>query len=387
MRSATPITSSMTCSTSKMVTPRLLSVTIRSRSCPISSLFMPAAGSSRSSSPGRVANARASSRRRCSPNERLAASSSWREARPENSSSCAISSRTPFCPPSQRARKPRRAWSCGEFCATHRFCQTVSCPNRRMFWKVRAIPSCRRLCVGSPSRGFPLNRIAPEVSGKSPVMTFTAVLLPEPFGPMSPTISVCATFRSRPSTARTPPKWRASRRNSSTPPPEQSLRTQIHRHDDQCPEQQVAPVAEVAQAFDEKRLYEDHRGEGAEDAVQAPDDGVGDGEGRHQHIKVQVLDMRRVVRKDAAAHPGDRAADGHRAYLHRREVDPHRLRRQLVFAHGPQHRAIARAVEPPQQCHREDYECPDEQHYVGAGPAVLGEEADLAEAFAAERTD
>ena len=49
---------------------------MRSRSWPISSAFMPAAGSSSSSSFGRAASARASSRRRCSPNARLPASSS-----------------------------------------------------------------------------------------------------------------------------------------------------------------------------------------------------------------------------------------------------------------------------------------------------------------------
>ena len=44
-------------------------------------------------------------------------------------------------PPNQRAHGSSRLPLRGrEFCATHRFCQTVSCPNRRMFWKVRAMP-------------------------------------------------------------------------------------------------------------------------------------------------------------------------------------------------------------------------------------------------------
>src|SRR5688572_19428173 len=391
MRSVTPITSSITCSTSRMVMPRLRSFTIRSRSCAISSLFIPAAGSSSSRSRGRVASARASSSRRCSPNERLAASSSWRAARPENSSSWAISPRTPLCPPSQRATKPRSARSCGEFCATHRFCHTLSWPKRRMFWKVRAIPSCRRLWVGKPARFVPLKTISPDVSGNRPVTTFTAVLLPEPFGPIRPTISPSFTSRSSPSTALTPPKWRAARRSSSTAAPaiftKQSLGPEIHRQNDQRAEQQVAPVAEVAQALDQERLHEDHRGEGAEDAVQAADDRVGDGEGRHQHVEVVVLDVRRVVREDAAADAGDGAADGHRAHLDRGQVDAHRLRRQLVLAHGPQHRTVARAVEPPQQRHDEDDEHPDEQHHLGAGPAVLREEADLAEPLRAQRSE
>ena len=60
-------------------------------------------------------------------------------ARSKNSSVRSISARAPREPPSQRRRK---FWlRCSpEFCATQRFCQTVNCPNRRMFWNVRAIP-------------------------------------------------------------------------------------------------------------------------------------------------------------------------------------------------------------------------------------------------------
>ena len=68
--------------------------------------LMPAAGSSSSSSAGRAAAARANSRRRCSPNARLDASSSPLCARSASSSSPAISFRVRRVAPNQRGRKP-----------------------------------------------------------------------------------------------------------------------------------------------------------------------------------------------------------------------------------------------------------------------------------------
>src|SRR5437773_1118108 len=94
-------------------------------------------------------------------------------------------------------------------------------------------------------------------------MRLTAVLLPEPLGPIRPTISPSATVRSRPSSARTPPKWRSTPFSSSTPPPEESLWPQVHRQDDERAEEEVAPVAEIAQPLDQKDLDEDHRRQGA----------------------------------------------------------------------------------------------------------------------------
>ena len=84
-----------------------------------------------------------------------------------------------------------------------------------MFWKVRAMPRPSRLCTGTPLRFVPRKRIAPAVSGKSPLTRFTVVLLPEPLGPISPKISPSATAKSRPSTARTPPKYRDAAFSSS----------------------------------------------------------------------------------------------------------------------------------------------------------------------------
>src|SRR5882672_7877528 len=106
-------------------------------------------------------------------------------------------------------------------------------------------------------------------------MTLTAVLLPEPLGPIRPTISPCATFRSRPSTARTPPKWRATLLSSSTPPPKEPLWSQVHRQHDQGAEEQVAPVAEAAQPFDQEHLDEDHRRQGSKNTGEPAHNRIG----------------------------------------------------------------------------------------------------------------
>ena len=50
--------------------------------------------------------------------------------------------------PARAAPGAARCWR-SRFSATHRFCQTVSWPNRRMFWKVRAMPCATRTWAAS----------------------------------------------------------------------------------------------------------------------------------------------------------------------------------------------------------------------------------------------
>src|SRR5437773_12481384 len=120
-------------------------------------------------------------------------------------------------------------------------------------------------------------------------MRLTAVLLPEPLGPIRPTISPSATVRSRPSSARTPPKWRATPFSSSTPPPEESLWPQVHRQDDERAEEEVAPVAEIAQSLDQQYLDEDHRRQGAKHSGGAGAGRGVQGNSREQHVEIAVL--------------------------------------------------------------------------------------------------
>src|SRR5690348_10163167 len=68
----------------------------------------------------------------------------------------------------------------------------------------------------------PRNRTCPAVGARNPVTRLNRVVLPAPFGPISPTISPSRTSNDTPSTARSPPKVRDSPETSSTaPPPEQ----------------------------------------------------------------------------------------------------------------------------------------------------------------------
>src|SRR6185295_19893811 len=192
-------------------------------------------------------------------------SSSRLWARSKNSSARSISARAPREPPSQRRRKFSWFACSPEFCATQRFCQTVSCPNKRMFWNVRAIPSDTRAWGGSSEMSAPRKNTRPSVSGNSPQIRLTIVLLPEPLGPIRPRISPCATVRSTLSTARTPPKCLVRPLRSSTgvdlvaeenslerddrPGIDQTARPHVHGQHDQAAEQQVAPISHEAQTL------------------------------------------------------------------------------------------------------------------------------------------
>src|SRR5262245_18198183 len=269
---------------------------------------MPAAGSSSSSSFGRAITARASSSLRCSPNARLAASSSRLCMRLENASTWSISARARREPPSQRTRKFSLLCAV-EFCATHRFCQTVSWPKRRMFWKVRAMPSATRACGASAVISSSWYRTVPAVAGKRPHTTLTTVDLPEPFGPMRPKISPARTVRSMPSTALTPPKCLLSDLSSSTvsilaadEQPlcggehaliDEAVGRHIHGELDEPAKEMIAPVTEKAQALDQEALDEDDGEQRTEHAGEPTEDRIGDGEGGERHAELGVLDMRR----------------------------------------------------------------------------------------------
>src|SRR5437667_323354 len=85
-----------------------------------------------------------------------------------------------------------------------------------MFWNVRAMPSATRACGGRSVISTPRNNTLPSVTGNRPQIRLTIVLLPEPFGPISPRISPSATARSTCSTAHTPPNCLVSNLSSST---------------------------------------------------------------------------------------------------------------------------------------------------------------------------
>ena len=77
--------------------------------------------------------------------------------------------------------------------------------KRRMFWKVRAIPSLVIRCGGSPDIDSPSRVIDPLVIGKSPVTQLNAVVFPAPFGPIIDRISPRSSAKLTLDTARRPP--------------------------------------------------------------------------------------------------------------------------------------------------------------------------------------
>src|SRR5262249_15697749 len=76
----------------------------------------------------------------------------------------------------------------------------------RGIWNVRAIPRWQIWCAGRPVMSSSRNRIEPAVGRSVPAIRLKVVLLPDPFGPMRPTISPSLTSKDTRLTARNPPK-------------------------------------------------------------------------------------------------------------------------------------------------------------------------------------
>ena len=152
----------------------------------------PAAGSSRSTIAGSAIMARASSSSLRWPPDRIRAGSWASLARVTNSrsaiarSTLARSSRATAAGLNQLASMRSPVWS---FAATSRFSTSVICGNGRGIWNVRPRPRRRRACDGSLSIAAPSSRIAPPDGLSVPAMQLKSVVLPAPFGPISPTIS------------------------------------------------------------------------------------------------------------------------------------------------------------------------------------------------------
>ena len=93
--------------------------------------------------------------------------------------------------------------------------RTVRLRNRRMFWKVRPMPMWLTSTVLFPSVETPSRRMEPRVGLYTLVSRLKIVVLPAPFGPIRPVISVRPMARLKSATAVRPPKsmprWRVSR--------------------------------------------------------------------------------------------------------------------------------------------------------------------------------
>ena len=72
---------------------------------------------------------------------------------------------------------------------------------------MRAMPRRARWWGGSSDRSSPSRTTLPQVVSCRPVMTLNVVVLPAPFGPISPVMRPASTSRSTSRTAWLPPKW------------------------------------------------------------------------------------------------------------------------------------------------------------------------------------
>src|SRR5438128_5016500 len=199
----------MMCSTQTIVTPSSPRIRLSNSTAVVISVgSSPPRLSSASKSFGPVASARASSSF-LSP----AAPSSAVEARPSaGRPTRARISRARRRAAASSSRRAEPKWA-----ATATFSRIVSLRNGRGIWNVLAIPRWQIASGVRPAISSPRNRMEPAVRGSAPEMQLKAVVLPEPFGPMSPRISPSPTSNETALSAVKPPKRFVSPLTASIP--------------------------------------------------------------------------------------------------------------------------------------------------------------------------
>ena len=174
----------MSCSMSRVDCPWSASRRSRAPSSSLSAVSRPAAGSSRQSTSGLAASARATPTSLRWPVDSCDGIASAAQCMPTRASvSSAIPSRD----------------------ATVRFSWTLRSSNSSVLCQVRASPRLARSYAGSPRRLAPDSSTVPVLFTK-PEMASMRVVLPAPFGPISPTSSPSFTSSVTSLSACTPPK-------------------------------------------------------------------------------------------------------------------------------------------------------------------------------------
>src|ERR1051325_952007 len=200
------------------------------------------------------------------------------------------------------------------------------------------------------------------------------VVLPAPFGPIRPTSSCCSIVRLKSATAVRPPKRMVTPRASSSgivalllrhrvlaprqdlpqlAAPEDTLRPRQHQRDQGDRVDDHARVFVAVQHFlhHAQPLGEDGEDDRGDDragdrAQPAEDDHHHDLEraDEREHRRVQV---HQIVRVEPARHARPERADDEGLDLVLRRVDPHRLGRDLILAHGQERAPDRRPHQPP----------------------------------------
>src|SRR5215469_7956305 len=174
----------------------------------------------------------------------------------------------------------------------------------------------------------PFHSTRPEVAGSSPAIMFSRVVLPDPFGPMMPTISSWATVKETSATAIRPANRLVSPRTSrDTPRPPGVPRAHDaarHHENGENEDGAVEHGAQLGPEIDGVRQAGEHEGahDGAgERALTAQQD-----HGQHFHrlvdAEVAGIDVPRVVAVQPTGERGESIADGKRQELVAEHVDP-----------------------------------------------------------------
>ena len=224
------------------------------------------------------------------------------------------------------------------------------------------MPSRTRRCARRrASMRRPAKRMAPALGANTPLSRLKAVVLPDPFGPMTAWMAPAGDgLRSRPLTATSPPKRLVSQRVSSSVPligaaqaprrkrptgersssplgrARSSAATNI-----EAVEQEIIVLQEAEQLGQERE--DDAPTTGAPERVDPP-------KMTNSTMAIDMLkpngrgvDEEEMVRVEPAADGRDAGAEAEGHDLDGAHVDAHRGRRLLVLAHGLASRAPARA--------------------------------------------
>src|SRR5579883_1970431 len=184
----------ITCSMYTIAMPNRFTRRTSSTPSSCSTGFRPAITSSRKRTRGRSARARARSSRLRRSLGSAEAGTSASPLKPTKSSTSRAAS---------RAAATRGVW---RRAATRTFSSTVMWRKGRGDWKVRPSPTRAATGAGTPVTSRPPRRTWPASGVSMPVTVLTSVVLPEPLGPISPTISPASTWKVMPRSAWTPPK-------------------------------------------------------------------------------------------------------------------------------------------------------------------------------------
>src|SRR5664280_315064 len=223
------MTSSMSCSTRRTPMPPLARVVRSSPSAWDSASSRPDPGSSSSRILGAMARARASSTMRARPVGMALACSAPRPPRPTPSSNrsevttasepgpVGVPTGTPPSTgtPSLTQGKARLMWRhchhlTDDSSPTCTFSPADRVPKSSRRWKVRASPSLARRCGFIRVMSVSCRCTVPRSGVWRPLMTLNSVVLPAPFGPMSPVTVPASTVRLASLSAATPPKRTAT---------------------------------------------------------------------------------------------------------------------------------------------------------------------------------